>query len=79
MFDRNFRLDIVKALILPVINLYDFIYASASPSNLRRLDVAYNDLMRAVLGMRRSIHCRIEELHKLTTLQKLADLDGSHF
>ena len=73
IFDRNYRLDIVKALILPIINLYDFIYASASSSSLHRLNVAYNDLMRAILGIKRSVHFRVEELHNLTTLQKLAD------
>jgi hypothetical protein len=67
------RLYLVKALVLPVINLYDFIYASASLSCLRRLDVAYNDLMRAILGIRRSVHMRIEDMHTVTGLDRLSD------
>ena len=73
IFDRHTRLHLVKALIFPVINLYDFIYASASASCLHRLDVAYNDLMRVILGVRRSVHFRIADLHKLTAFDKLSD------
>ena len=65
LFDHYERLYLVKALILPIINLYDFIYSSAASSCLRRLDVAYNDLMRVILGIRRSVHMRIDDLHKL--------------
>jgi hypothetical protein len=67
------RLYLVKALILPIINLHDFSYASASSSHLHRLDVVYNDLMRVVLGVRRSAHFHIADLHKLTNLDKLSD------
>jgi hypothetical protein len=73
LFDFHTRQYLVKALILPIINLYDFIYASASVACLHRLDVAYNDLMRAVLGIRRSVHFHIIDLHRLTKLDKLSD------
>ena len=73
LLDRYTREYLVKVLILPVINLYDFIYAAASFSCLHRLDVAYNDLMRAVVGIRRSVHFRIADLHRLTNLDKLSD------
>ena len=73
LFSRSIRQDIVKALVLPVINLYDFIYASASTSYLHRLDIAYNDLMRVILGIRRSVHFRVADLHKATSLDRLSD------
>ena len=73
LFDRYTRQYLVKGLILPVINLYDFIYVSGSSTCLRQLDVAYNDLMRAILGIRRSAHFRVDDLHKLTNLDKLSD------
>jgi hypothetical protein len=73
VFDSYIREYVVKALVLPVINLYDFIYAAASSSCLRRLDVAYNDLMRVILGVKRSSHIRIADLHRLTKLDKLSD------
>jgi hypothetical protein len=71
LFDRYTRQYLVKSLTLPIINLYDFIYASATSSCLHRLDVAYNDLMRVILGVRRSAHIRVDDLHKLTLLDKL--------
>ena len=73
LFDRYTRQYLVKTLILPVINLYDFIYASASSSCLHRLDVAYNDLMRVILGIRRSVHFRVDDLYKLTSFDRLSD------
>jgi hypothetical protein len=63
---------LVKALILPVVNLYDLIYAPASGTCLHRPGVAYNDLMRALLGIRRAVHFHITELHRLTKLDKLS-------
>jgi hypothetical protein len=68
LFDRYMRQYLVKALILPVINLYSFIYASANSACLRRLDVAYNDLMRAILGVRRSVHFTVASLHSATNM-----------
>jgi hypothetical protein len=73
LFDRYMRQCLVKALVLPVINLYDLIYASASSYRLRQLDVAYNNLMRVILGIRRSDHFRIADMHNLTTLDRLSD------
>ena len=73
LFDRHMREYLVKALVVPIINLYDFIYAAASSSSLHRLDVAYNDLMRIIVGVRRSTHLRIADLHKLTNLDKLSE------
>jgi hypothetical protein len=73
LFDRYNRQYLVKALILPIINLYDFIYSSASSTCLHRLDVIYNDLMRVIVDIRRSVHFRIADLHRLTTLDKLSD------
>jgi hypothetical protein len=73
VFDFHIRQYLVKALVFPIVNLYDFIYASASSSCLRRLDVSYNDLMRAILGIRRSIHFTIADLHKCTALDNLRE------
>jgi hypothetical protein len=73
MLNEGIRLQVVKALVMPIIDLYDFIYAAASVTALHKLDVAYNDVMRGILGIRRSEHFRILELHKLTKLDKLAD------
>jgi hypothetical protein len=73
LFDRHTRQYLAKALVLPVINMYDFIYAAATSSALHRLDVRYNDLKRVILGIRRSVHFCIADLHKLTGLDKLSD------
>ena len=73
VFNLSLRIYLTKVLILPVIDLYDFIYCSGTSSDLHRLNVAYNDLMRSVLGIRRSEHMPISDLYKLTTLNALVD------
>jgi hypothetical protein len=73
LFDRCDRVYLVKAMILNIINFYGFDYLSTSSTRLHRLDVVYNDLMRAVLGIRRSVHFHIADLHPLTTLDKISD------
>ena len=72
-FDAKLRNHLAKTLILPVISLYDFIYSTANIRDLHYLDVAYNDLMRSVLGFRRSAHVPIKELHSLTSFSTLED------
>jgi hypothetical protein len=56
-----------------VIDLYDFIYCAGSSSDLHHLDVAYNDLMRNILDIRRSEHVPIKDLYDFTSLNALAD------
>ena len=73
LFDFRTRQYLVKALVFPIINLYDFIYAAAAPACLQRLDVAYNDLMRVILSVRRSQHVSVVNLHNLTTFDKLSE------
>ena len=73
LFDRYTRLYLVKALLLPIINLYDFIYDSAKLTNLHALDVAYNNIIRVILGIRKSAHFRVADLHTLTNQDKLSD------
>jgi hypothetical protein len=61
-FDPVLRAYLAKTLILPVIDLYDFIYCSTWSVNLHHLDVAYNNLMRTITGVRRSEHVAITDL-----------------
>ena len=63
---------LAKTLILPIIDLYDFIYGTAMCMSLHHLNVAYNDLMRSVVGVRRTTHMRISELRELTGFDELA-------
>jgi hypothetical protein len=60
-----------RALLFPVIGLYDFIYDVARSDHLSRLNVAYNNLMRSVLGIRRSQHVRISDMYRLCALDPL--------
>jgi hypothetical protein len=73
VFDLSLRIYLTKTLIMPVIDLYDFIYCTGTKSDLRHLDVAYNDLMRTILGIRRSEHMHVTDLYKLTTLNALEE------
>jgi hypothetical protein len=72
MFDRTLRVYLCKTLIFPVVNLYDIIYGAANSKYLSQLNVAYNDLMRTVLGLRRREHVKISDMHKLTGFEPLA-------
>jgi hypothetical protein len=65
------RAYLCKTLIFPIIALYDIVYGMACTRSLRLLDTAYNDLMRSVLGLRRSQHFRISDMHKLTSFEPL--------
>jgi hypothetical protein len=65
---RNY---LAKTSILPVIALYDFIHCTAKAGDLHNLGVAYNDLMKSILGFRRSEHITIKELHSLTSFDTL--------
>jgi hypothetical protein len=68
----NLRAYLAKVFILPVIDLYDFIYCTASSGNLQRLNVAYNDLMRTIIGASRSEHISIVDLCRRSTLDLLS-------
>jgi hypothetical protein len=70
-FSREIRLHLTKTLIMPVIDLYDFIYGVADNSNLHHLEVAFNDLMRSIVGVRRSARMRISDLLHLTGFDDL--------
>jgi hypothetical protein len=72
MFDRSMRIYLSKVLIFPVISLYDFIYGATSTKYLVRLNTAYNQLMRTVLGIRRSEHVRIDDMYKMCGFEPLA-------
>jgi hypothetical protein len=72
-FDLSLRIYLAKVLILPVIDLYDLNYFAGTSRDLLHLDVAYNDLMRCVLGIRRSERVPVTELYKLATLNSLYD------
>jgi hypothetical protein len=56
------RVYLATTLAIPIIDLYDFIYGTAGITRLRHLDVAYNDLMRSVVGVRRSARMHIVDL-----------------
>jgi hypothetical protein len=71
-FDTPTRIYVTKALVFPIINLYDFIYSVASSLHLRRLDTAYNDLMRVILGVRKSQHVRLTDMYRLTSFDELS-------
>jgi hypothetical protein len=71
MFDRSMRVYLCKALLFPIINLYDIIYGVASAKCLARLNSAYNSLMRTVAGIHRSQHVRITDLYSMTTFDSL--------
>jgi hypothetical protein len=70
--DTPLRVFLAKALIMPIIDMYSVIYASAARANIHRLDTAYNDLMRSVCGARRSEHIRITDLYQITALEALS-------
>ena len=72
LFNRSVRICICRSLVFPIISVYDFIYGVASMKYLSHLDTAYNDLMRAILGLRRSQHVRIAEMYNLTSFEPLA-------
>ena len=71
LFDRAMRIHLCKSLLFPVIDLYDIIYDVARSDHLGRLNVAYNDLMRTVLGIRRSAHIRVSDMYKLCSFDPL--------
>ena len=70
-FSPTLRAYLAKVFILPIIDLYSIIYAPASMSNLHRLDVVYNDLMRTLAGTRRSDHISINSLYQMSSLEPL--------
>ena len=71
LLDLQTRIYLTKTLMLPVINLYNFIYGAAQLKTLRVLDVAYNDLMRGILGVTRVQRISIQQLYEYTSLQPL--------
>ena len=71
LFDMPTRLYLSKTFVFPVINLYDVIYGVAPARTLRRLDIAYNDLMRSALGVRRSQHVRLADMYSFTSFEPL--------
>ena len=77
LIDVPTRILIVKSMVLPVVNLYDFIYDTAPAKSLHFLNTAFNDLMRGILGVRRSCHIKISDLYKLTSLVPLQDVRRS--
>jgi hypothetical protein len=64
LFDRQLRIYLCKTLIFPIINVYCIIYGSAPSTYLSTLNVAYNNLMRRVLGVRRSQHLKVVDMCK---------------
>jgi hypothetical protein len=62
LFDRSMRIYLRKSLLFPVIGLYDFIYDVGRGDHLARLSVPYNNLMRTVLGVGRSVHVRVSDV-----------------
>ena len=73
LFDTNTRIYLAKTLVLLIINMYDFIYGSSATRTLRYLDTAYNDLMRSILGFRRSQHVRIIDMYNMISFDPLAE------
>jgi hypothetical protein len=71
MFDTSLRIYLAKVLVFPVINLYDFIYGTAPSKYLRLLDTSYNDLIRSILGLRRSQHYKITDMYAMTSFDSL--------
>jgi hypothetical protein len=67
------RIYLPKTLVLPIINMYDFIYGTASGRTLRSLGTACNGLMRSMLGIKRSEHTRVVDMYKLTSFDQLAE------
>ena len=72
-FDTNMRIYLAKTFVLPIINMYDFIYGAASSQTLRHLDIAYNDLMRSVLGFRRMQHVRVADMYDMASFDPLLE------
>ena len=72
LFDRSLRIYLCKAILFPIVNLYDFIYGVASVKCLRHLNSAYNQLMRTVVGIRRSEHVKIADLCRISTFEPLS-------
>jgi hypothetical protein len=73
MFDRRLRIYLCKALIFPVISMYDFVYSVAPSKYLTHLNTAYNQLMRTVLGFRQSERIRINDMYTLSGFEPLTD------
>lgn len=71
LFDVPMRIYLAKTFVFPIINLYDFIYGAANGKQLRHLNTAYNDLMRSVLGVRKSYHLRVLDMYELTGFEPL--------
>jgi hypothetical protein len=71
LFSKAMRVYLAKVFVFPIIDLFSAIYGTACSSHLRRLDVAYNNLMRAILRIRRSQHIHIEDMYSQTTFESL--------
>jgi hypothetical protein len=71
--DRNIRIYLTKTFVFPIINMYDFLYGTAASRTLRYLDIAYNDLMRSILGFRRTQHVRVTDMYNMTSFDPLVE------
>jgi hypothetical protein len=71
LFDLTTRIYLAKTFIFPIINLYDVIYGAAPAKTIHHLDIAYNDLMRSTLGLKRSQHVRLADMYALTSFEPL--------
>jgi hypothetical protein len=67
----SLKIFLAKTLILPIIDLHSFVYGTATSADLHRLDVAYNDLIRCILGKRRSERIHVSDLYRLTNMEAL--------
>jgi hypothetical protein len=74
-FSPALRAHLSKVFIIPIIDLCSIIYASANVCSLRRLDVAYNDLMRTIAGTRRSDHISVYSLYRMSSLEPLGHVE----
>ena len=73
MLNVDISMTLIKALVLPLLDLYDVIYATACDSVLKSLDVCFNDLLRIVLRLDRRVHFPIDALYDSVHLRNLND------
>jgi hypothetical protein len=71
LYDSSIRVHLTKTFVLPVINLYNFIYGVAPARTLHTLNTAYNDLMRCITHCTRSQRVKIMDLYDKTSLLPL--------
>jgi Reverse transcriptase (RNA-dependent DNA polymerase) len=73
LLTTDMAMTLVKVLAMPVVDLFDVIYGMASTSALHTLDVAFNDLLRIVLRVSKTMHVSLDFLYSTASLDRLVE------